>query len=141
MFASAPSPAARAQSFSQFYRQVAVQSAVDGDADSHRMISMLFDGFFEAVAEARGALRAKEVERKGRAIGRAARIVEEGLRASLNLTEGGKVARDLHQLYGYIGLRLTQANLRNDEAALDECVALVTPVQEAWKAIKPAGGN
>jgi len=141
MFSSASPAPARPQSIGNFYRQVAVHSAVSGDADSHRMITMLFEGFFEAVAEARGALKAREIERKGKAIGRAARIVEEGLRASLNLTEGGKVARDLHQLYGYVGLRLTQANLRNDEAALQECVALLQPIFDAWKGIRPAGGQ
>jgi flagellar protein FliS len=53
--------------------------------------------------------------RKGRAIGRAVRIVDEGLRAGLNLEAGGRLASDLHELYGYLNLRLTQANLRNDE--------------------------
>jgi flagellar protein FliS len=29
------------------------------------------------------------------------------------------------------------ANLRNDEAALDECLRLVQPLREAWQAIAP----
>jgi flagellar protein FliS len=41
------------------------------------------------------------------AIGRAVRIVEEGLRAGLDLRAGGSLARDLHELYGYLTMRLT----------------------------------
>jgi flagellar protein FliS len=36
-------------------------------------------------------------------------------------------------------MRLTQANLNNDAAALDECQSLLEPVRSAWAAIAPAG--
>jgi flagellar secretion chaperone FliS len=32
-------------------------------------------------------------------------------------------------------MRLTQANIRNDEAILDECVRLVEPLRQAWQDI------
>jgi Flagellin-specific chaperone FliS len=38
-------------------------------------------------------------------------------------------------------LRLTQANLHNDAAALDECHALLEPVRSAWAAIGPAASR
>jgi len=132
-FAAGP---ARAQTFAAAYRQVGVQTAVIG-ADPHRLVALLFDGCLEAIAQARGAMRAGQVEVKGRAIGRAARIVDEGLRAALDLQGGGSLATDLDALYGYLGLRLTQANLKNDEAALDECERLIQPLREAWQAIAP----
>lgn len=77
------------------------------------------------------------VQAKGLAIGRAVRIVEEGLRAGLNLDAGGALAHDLNDLYAYITLRLTQANLHCNEAAVAECQRLIGPVQEAWAAIAP----
>ena len=80
-------------------------------------------------------MRAGRLEAKGLAIGRAVRIVEEGLRAGLNLRAGGTLARDLDELYSYLAMRLTLANVRNDEAALDECQRLVLPLQQAWLAI------
>ena len=95
----------------------------------------------ERLAQARGAMRCGETETKGRAIGRAVRIVEEGLRAGLNLNAGGRLASDLNQLYSYVGMRLTQANLRNDETLLDECLALMQPLQEAWTRIAPTTGG
>lgn len=138
MFSSAiPGPFGRPQT-SMAYRRIAAETGIV-DASPHRLVAMLYDGFMEALAEARGALRQRDLERKGRAIGRASRIVEEGLRGALDLKAGGRLAADLNQLYGYVGLRLTQANLRNDEAILDECQRLVQPLREAWLAISPSG--
>ena len=48
---------------------------------------------------------------------------------------GGNLASDLSELYAYVTLRLTQANLKNDDAALEECRALVKPLQDAWQSI------
>ncbi len=118
------------------YQQVSVESQLSG-ASPHHLVAMLFEGWMEAVAQARGAMRSGNSVVKGHAIGRAVRIVDEGLRAGLDLRAGGSLAQDLHELYGYLTLRLTLANLRNDEAALDECVRLMRPLQEAWTAIGP----
>ena len=82
------------------------------DASPHRLVAMLFDGLIESVTLARGALAAGDHERKGREIGRAVRILEEGLKASLDLRAGGALATDLRDLYAYAVLRLTQANLK-----------------------------
>jgi flagellar protein FliS len=128
--------AGRPNPFANAYRQVGNETAVAA-ATPHRLIEMLFDGCMDALAQARGALRNGQVEVKGRALSRAARIVDEGLRASLDLRDGGALAADLHALYGYLTMRLTAANLRNDEAAIEECQRLLSPLQEAWQAIGP----
>lgn len=120
------------------YQQVSIDSQVHGNASPHQLVAMLFDGLFESLAKARGAMRAGDPQAKGQAIVRAVRIVDEGLRAALDLRNGGTLARDLHALYAYVTARLTQANLKNDERALDECAALMTPLREAWEAIRPA---
>lgn len=132
---AAPRPFGRTQ-VPLAYRKMAAETAV-ADASPHRLVAMLFEGFIDALAEARGAMRQRDIERKGRALNRATRIVEEGLRAGLDLRAGGRLAADLDRLYGYIGTRLMQANLRNDEAILDECQRLVQPLREAWDAIAP----
>lgn len=140
MFASpyAASPA-RNTMLGNLYQQVHVESQLSG-ATPHRLVAMLFDGWMEAVAQGRGAMRSGNVLLKGQSLGRAVRIIEEGLRAGLDHDAGGQLARDLNDLYGYLTLRLTQANLRNDESALEECVRLMRPLQEAWAAIGPKAG-
>lgn len=132
MFASAVS-----RSASHAYRSVGMETSVSS-ASPHRLVAMLFDGLIDALARARGAMQAGQIADKGLAIGHAVRIVEEGLRSSLNLDDGGAVAADLNRLYGYVALRLTHANLHNDAAALQECSDLIEPVRSAWLAIDPA---
>lgn len=119
---------------SSLYQQVGVETRLSG-ASPHQLVAMLFEGFIESIMQARGAIRAGRNEVKGAAIGRAVRIIEEGLRAGLDLRAGGALARDLHDLYGYLTVRLTYANLRNDEPALEECLRLITPLHEAWMSI------
>jgi flagellar protein FliS len=128
------SPFGRSGGMVNAYRQVGTETSVE-DASPHKLVSLLFDGYMESIVQARGAMRNGEIEKKGKAISRAARIVEEGLKASLNVAEGGALARDLNNLYDYLAKRLTLANLRNDEALLDECAQLVEPLRQAWRDI------
>jgi flagellar protein FliS len=133
MFASAlASPNSQRQAGA--YKQMHAATGVD-TASPHGLIAMLFDGLIGALAEARGAIRSRNPTAKGKAIGRAVRIVDEGLSASLNLDEGGALASNLHALYSYITMRLTQANLHNDESALEECTRLIEGLRSAWAEI------
>jgi flagellar protein FliS len=116
------------------YRQVHASTGVEA-ATPHGLIGMLFDGLLEAIAEARGAMRSRNIALKGRCISRAVGIVDEGLCAPLDLEHGGALAADLRDLYTYIAMRLTQANLQNDEAALEECCRLIEPLRSAWAGI------
>jgi flagellar protein FliS len=126
----------RPQSFANAYRRIGVETGVSS-ASAHRLVEMLFDGFVEAVNQAIGAMRERKIEPKGRAIMRAVRILEEGLKAGLNMEEGGKLAEDLSALYAYVAVRLTYANLKNDAGALEECLRLINPLREAWASIGP----
>ncbi len=136
MFASTPLAHRSPGAFAGAYRKIGVETGVPA-ASPHQLVTMLFDGFNEAVAQAKRALLFKDIEAKCNAINRAARIVDEGLRARLNTEAGGELAGQLKSLYGYITLRLTQGNLNNDVAALDECLRLIEPVRQAWIAIGP----
>ncbi len=128
------------QAFARAYVRVGVETGVDA-ATPHQLVTMLFDGCVEAIAQARSALQRGEIAAKCAAITRAVRIVDEGLKASLDLKGGGKLAADLQSLYAYLSVRLTEANLHNDGAALDECEALLEPVRSAWTAIAPGGSR
>jgi flagellar protein FliS len=122
---------------SSVYRQIDIETGVSG-ASAHQLITMLFNGALDSIAQAKGALQARHIENKCIAISKAVRIVDEGLKAGLDLQRGGQLAQQLNDLYGYIVMRLTQGNLRNDIQALDECVNLLTPIRDAWVAIAPA---
>ena len=122
------------------YRRIDVDTGVNA-ASPHKLVARLFEGLCDSMDRARGAILEGNHEAKGQALGRCVRIVEEGLRASLNLQEGGSLARDLNDLYAYVNSRLTYANAKNDVAAIEECRRLVTPLKEAWDAIAPQVNN
>lgn len=139
MYATATGSAASMFSprqLSNIYRQIDVETGVSG-ASSHQLITMLFNGALESCMQAHGAMLSGNIETKCAAIRKCVGIIDEGLKASLNLKDGGEIAQGLHELYTYITIRLTHANLRNDPAALEECTKLLTPIRDAWVAIAP----
>ena len=120
------------------YRQVGVQSGVEG-ASAHMLIKLLFDGLTQSLNAARGALQRGDIDEKGRQIGKAVRILDEGLKAALNPAQGGEVAANLGALYDYCLRRLSLANVRNDVGMIEEVVRLIAPVAEGWDQITSAG--
>ncbi|CAM3564928.1 flagellar export chaperone FliS [Paracidovorax anthurii] len=115
------------------YRQVGVQSSVDG-ASPHQLIQMLFEGLMQSLNAARGSMQRGEVEEKGRHLGKAVRILEEGLKGGLS-PMGGELSVNLRSLYDYCVGRLTMANLRNDVSLVEEVVNLIVPVAQGWSEI------
>lgn len=120
-----------------FYKRVAVDAGVNV-ANPHELILMLYDGAIEAIRVAEGALAKGNVPLKGSAIGKAVRIVEEGLKASVDRSGGGALAQHLAQLYDYCTMRLLQAQLRNDLGALREVARLLDQLRDAWRQIGTA---
>jgi flagellar protein FliS len=133
MYGNMSSPFAARNQRATLYAKVGLETDVQA-ASPHRLVAMLFDGAFDAMAQATQAIQTGNVELKGRALSRAVRILDEGLRAGLDMS-AGQLAVDLRELYGYVCMRLTQANLKSDLDAIDECQRLLAPVREAWSAI------
>jgi flagellar protein FliS len=114
------------------YKKIGVETSVN-QASAHDLVDMLFDGLLVAVGSARTALAGGDVKSKCANIVIAVRILEEGLKGALNMEQGGPLATNLLELYDYCVVRLTQANARNDLAALDEVTRLIEPIASGWK--------
>ena len=129
-----PSPfSSRAQRGGAAYGRVGVETDVLS-AGPHRLVTLLFDGVMESMNLAIAAIEAGNTPVKNNALCRSVRILDEGLKAALNL-ESNQLAVDLRDLYSYMCMRLTHANLHSDLAAIQECKRLIAPVREAWAAI------
>jgi flagellar secretion chaperone FliS len=116
------------------YQSMHIESAVS-DAQPVTLVVMLFDGVIRNINEAVLATRAGNIQAKGQAIGKAIRILEEGLRASLD-RKIGQFSNHLNDLYLYIGDKLLAAHLRNDVSLLDEALSLLTPIRDAWRSVE-----
>ncbi len=121
----------------QSYARVALDTGVRS-GDPHQLVLMLYDGALAAVNQARSHLQTKRVADKGAAIGKAIRIIDEGLKISLDRKAGGELAGRLLTLYDYLVMRLLQANLRSDESALIEVTQRLVELRDAWASIRPA---
>lgn len=117
------------------YKSVGLETSVTG-ANPHQLVVLLFDGLQQSLAAAKGAILSGDVPAKGRAISRAVRILEEGLKAALDTNKGGDLASNLRRLYDYCIFKTTEANLRNDVAPLDEVIGLIKPVADSWNHIR-----
>ncbi len=132
MFSSPHSLGARPASTA--YKEIGASTAIDG-ARPHKLVSLLYATLASEIAQARGAMARGEVAEKCRAICKAARILEEGLNAPLDLQAGGALAANLRDLYAYMVERLTLANLRNDDRLLAECARLTETLRDGWDGI------
>ena len=119
------------------YQKAGVEAAVEV-ADPHRLILLLFEGAQAAVGAARAAITQKQIASKGESISKAIDIISNGLKASLDEEKGGDLAGRLGSLYDYMVLRLLQANLKNDDKALEEVAGLISELHSAWREISPA---
>lgn len=122
------------------YADVGLETGVGG-ASPPRLVVMLYDGAIDAIGDARTHVASGAHGPRSAAISRAVGIIEQGLRASLDLANGGDIARQLDGLYDYMTRRLLVASLRNDAAALAEVAALLADLRSAWHAVaalKPA---
>ncbi|WP_044041710.1 flagellar export chaperone FliS [Caballeronia insecticola] len=118
------------------YARVGVQTGVMG-ASPHRLITMLYQGARQAIAQARMHMQQNNIGARGTAIGKAISIIESGLQQALNKEAGGEIAGRLDALYTYMARRLLEANLKQDEAMLVEVDNLLATLEEAWVGIAP----
>lgn len=115
------------------YGAVQVATGV-ATADSTKLILMLFDGLMESLAAARGHIEHGNTAEKSKALSRAGRIVI-GLQGALDFQQGGDLARNLDDLYGYVTRRLIHVNAYNDLQALEEVRGLMDEIREAWSSL------
>jgi flagellar protein FliS len=120
------------------YKRASIEASVDM-ADSHQLVNLLFEALVRAIGGAKLAMEAGDILAKCKHIDHAIRILEEGLRAPLDLEKGGEIAQNLNAVYEYCVRRLVLGNARNDIAALDEVSRLIEPIVNGWKQIDGNG--
>jgi flagellar protein FliS len=118
------------------YNRVGLETGVQS-ADPHELINMLFNGLLDTLVVAKGAMERQDIAAKGKAISKAVRLLDEGLKAGLS-PAGGELSVNLGNLYDYCIRRLTQANIHNDVQAVEEVRGLIEPIADSWCTIRSA---
>ena len=112
-----------------------------GGADTYRrmeadtrspieLVVMLYDGAIRFVGEARDAIARNDVHRRTESSRRALDVVSE-LQNTLNVKEGGEIARELDRLYTYMTSRILDIT-RGDAQAAEETHNLLITLRDGW---------
>ena len=120
------------------YANVGLETGVVA-ANPHQLILMLYDGAELAVRKAIKHINEGDNTKKSAAITQASNIILEGLRAALDLRQGGDIAQQLDSLYDYMNKRLMLAHINNQTAPLEEVLGLLRELHVAWQQIGSAG--
>ncbi|MGP0629398.1 flagellar export chaperone FliS [Nitrospina sp. 32_T5] len=99
-----------------------------------KLILMMYDGAIRFVTMAMESMDQNDVAHKSAYIQKSRDIVNE-LMVALDTDKGGEVTRNLERLYQFILRQLTHANIKNDKAALQSILRVMTPLREAWDQI------
>ena len=117
------------------YQSVSVHGSVAG-ADPHRLVLMLMDGVLERLAVARACIERGDFARKAQLLHSCTTLIAE-LRGSLNIKDGGELARNLSDLYEYMARQTLRANAENKPELIKEVTSLLSEIRGAWVAIGP----
>jgi len=110
--------------------------------DQYDLVAMVYETLLDCLITAHGAIDAKDVPLKVKKLNHAMRLLQEGLVTNLDMRNGGELAANLYKLYNYCMLRITQANVKNDTAALDEVAKLIRTLADGWKRMRdPSAGD
>ncbi len=107
------------------YKQTQFSTIGRGD-----LVIALFDGAIRFLDQAKVKIMEKDVIAKGNLISKAIDILSE-LDATLNMQQGGEVAKGLHQLYNLCIKNLFMANLKLD-------ISIIESTQENIKSLRSA---
>ena len=112
---------------SNAYKQNSVTTASPGE-----LTLMLYNGCLKFLTKAKKAIEDKNIEERNNNIQRAQAIIYE-LMSTLNMDI--EISKEMLPLYDYMTRRLTDANVKNDIAIIEEVEGLVTEFRDTWKEV------
>lgn len=119
------------------YANIGLETKVNS-ASAEELISLLFDAALAAIATADLHIKNGNIEGRGLAISKAIDIVDSGLKASVDTSVGGDLAKNLIAAYELAIRHLLLANLNADASHLDIAKRLLGDLGEAWHNIADA---
>src|SRR5579863_3097818 len=96
------------------YREAAARGATPV-----KLVVLLYEQALDDLRRALSALKAGEIEERTRRINHAITVIGQ-LHASLDLEQGGSVARNLERFYGLVRRGLMEAQFQQSARALEE---------------------
>ena len=99
-------------------------------SSKEQMLIMLLDGAVKFAKRGKLAISEKNIKLAHDSITRTQDIFTE-LKVTLD-TSAGEWAKQMFDVYSFINERLFQANIKKDEAIMDEVIPLIEEVRNIW---------
>ena len=112
------------------YAKVGVASQASS-ASPTRIILMLLDGALAKMGTGAAAIKGGDAKARAVNLNKAIDIVA-ALRASLDHEKGGKLAKNLSNVYQFVELSLIKVIATKDLALLEECRNNLSTIREGW---------
>ncbi len=103
-------------------------------AEPYIVTKMLYQGVFERIAQAKGAISRGDLETKAKKLSSATAILEN-LKSTLDFSINEALAQSLYDLYCFIIDRISDASIRLSCEPLDEALRVFLPIKNAWDAL------
>ena len=115
--------------------QDAYKKASVNTLDQNKLIIMLYDGAIKNANFAVQYMESGEIEKVHDSLIKTKNIVTE-LLATLNMEQGGEIAKNLKSLYSYMFSQLIEANMEKRSEPVLTVVELLKELRGAWLQIR-----
>ena len=115
--------------------QNAYKKASVNTLDQNKLIIMLYDGAIKNANFAVQYMESGEIEKVHDSLIKTKNIVTE-LLATLNMEQGGEIAKNLKSLYSYMFSQLIEANMEKKSEPVLTVIDLLKELRGAWDQIK-----
>ena len=112
------------------YRKTSIETS--GRLD---LVILCYEKAVLFLTQAKEHFKEKEFEKKAYKFQKALAIINE-LQRSLNMEQGGDIAKNLDSLYSHITKRLLAGDISKDLTSYDESIHILNELKDAWQAIK-----
>ena len=115
--------------------QNAYKKASVNTLDQNKLIIMLYDGAIKNANFAVQYMKSGEIEKVHDSLIKTKNIVTE-LLATLNMDQGGEIAKNLKSLYSYMFSQLVEANMEKKSEPVLNVIDLLKELRGAWVQIR-----
>ena len=103
-------------------------------ADPYYVTKLLYQGLFESLAQAKGAIERGDLALKAKKLSTATAILEN-LRSTLDFSQSKSIAQGLYDIYSYMIDQVAEASLNLMTQPIDNAIRALMPIKKAWDSI------
>ena len=103
-------------------------------ADPYYVTKLLYQGLFERLAQAKGAIERGDLAVKAKKLSTATAILEN-LRSTLDFSQSKSIAQGLYDIYSYMIDQVAEASLNLMTQPIDNAIRALMPIKKAWDSI------